>query len=290
MNVVMTTGRISEHVGDLMAIDIIARAGFDGIDMSLHTTTGEKRPWSRNECTQEIHAIRERCKTNQLMVNQVHLPFTFPWEKEEALRDDILPALHLALEAASELEAPYAVLHPVHHLPYAANHETLLDQTRTVCNDLIPFAEKLGVKVAIENMFEYNPEGIATQDVFADSSEFEGFLNEYNHPFLVACVDVGHAQIAKTPPGQMIRDLTGKYVKVLHIHDNDGSHDLHMPPYLGMIDWQNVTNALHDVHYDGSLCMEVLRGFYGGFTTPDLLVNAAQFVCRIGKELGKQIL
>ena len=43
----------------------------------------------------------------------------------------------------------------------------------------------------------------------------------------------------------------------VHLHDNDGRSDLHLPPGAGTIDWAAVVLALKDAGYDGTITLEV---------------------------------
>lgn len=56
-------------------------------------------------------------------------------------------------------------------------------------------------------------------------------------------------------PADAVR-LTGEYLKVLHVHDNDGRMDLHWLPYYGVVDWDDFNNALNEIGYDGCLSLE----------------------------------
>lgn len=51
--------------------------------------------------------------------------------------------------------------------------------------------------------------------------------------------------------------LIGKnYLRVLHVHDNNGRSDLHWHPYMGVIDWPDFTQALIDIEFEGALSLE----------------------------------
>ena len=51
--------------------------------------------------------------------------------------------------------------------------------------------------------------------------------------------------------------MTGKeLLRVLHVHDNDGHGDRHWLPYTGVIDWDDFSNALEEIGFEGSLSLE----------------------------------
>ena len=40
------------------------------------------------------------------------------------------------------------------------------------------------------------------------------------------------------------------------MHDNNGVSDFHWVPYTGVIDWGDFTKALHEIGYEGPVCLE----------------------------------
>ncbi len=56
-------------------------------------------------------------------------------------------------------------------------------------------------------------------------------------------------------PAQAIRDYA-EYIKVLHVHDNDGEYDYHYAPFCGKIDWQDFSSALYETGFDGVFAPE----------------------------------
>ena len=42
----------------------------------------------------------------------------------------------------------------------------------------------------------------------------------------------------------------------IHLHDNDKSDDLHLLPFEGTIDWNELTNNLKNANYNGPITLE----------------------------------
>ena len=82
------------------------------------------------------------------------------------------------------------------------------------------------INIYLENMFDTNP-------------EFLQQVSEklYIYPNYGVCLDYGHAAISGTPVSEWINTI-GKYVKHVHINDNDLKNDLHLAVGSGEIDWQ----------------------------------------------------
>ena len=70
------------------------------------------------------------------------------------------------------------------------------------------------------------------------------------------CWDVGHANFGGHDQYAGIMHC-GERLKVLHLHDNNGAADLHIPAFQGNINWNEVMRALHDVKFEGELNFEV---------------------------------
>ena len=81
-----------------------------------------------------------------------------------------------------------------------------------------------------------------------------------NDDFLVACLDIGHAEMRGSGSGavNMIHAL-GNRIQALHIHDNDKWHDSHQLPFSMQIDFDAVVKALRDINYQGYFTLETNR-------------------------------
>ncbi|MGV8119011.1 MAG: sugar phosphate isomerase/epimerase family protein [Candidatus Xenobiia bacterium LiM19] len=72
---------------------------------------------------------------------------------------------------------------------------------------------------------------------------------------LLLHIDLGHANLHRSSPDAFIRefqDLIGH----IHLHDNFGRADLHLPPGCGSIDWRKTLKTLKSC-YDGTITIEV---------------------------------
>ena len=58
-------------------------------------------------------------------------------------------------------------------------------------------------------------------------------------------------------PANALREL-GEYVRVLHVHDNDGQYDRHWIPGNGVIDWTDFGKALKESKYQGVFSLETV--------------------------------
>ena len=107
----------------------------------------------------------------------------------------------------------------------------------------------LGVIVCLENTpFESFP--------LASTESIVKLVKDINHPNVGVCFDVGHAVILGERLGDSIRAVGGELLKILHIHDNDGITDSHLPPYQGIADIADFAEGLYDIGFDGVISLE----------------------------------
>ena len=107
----------------------------------------------------------------------------------------------------------------------------LYEQVRKSLDSLLPAAEKNSIKIAMENMIDYDT-----------SVELAELAAEYNHPNLGLCLDTGHAHVKEGLENAI--DNMKDYLVTCHLHDNDGSSDQHLPPGYGSIEWQKLVSKL----------------------------------------------
>jgi sugar phosphate isomerase/epimerase len=69
------------------------------------------------------------------------------------------------------------------------------------------------------------------------------------------CLDFGHAHMLAGAP-EAAEELSG-HVITTHVHDNDGTEDIHLVPFAGTIDWTATLTAMGKVGYAGPLVFEV---------------------------------
>ena len=114
---------------------------------------------------------------------------------------------------------------------------------------LIPDAEKFGVKIAIEevwNKFLLSP------------VEFARYIDEFESPWVGAYFDVGNV-VEFGYPEQWIQEL-GKRIKKVHIKEYAKEKRFKYPLGEGEIDWAAVRTALSEAGYDGWITAEVPFG------------------------------
>ena len=85
-------------------------------------------------------------------------------------------------------------------------------------------------------------------------------------PNLYLTLDLGHTNLFGKNIEEFIKEFH-KRLKHVHLHDNDGRRDLHLPIGTGNINWEKVLKVLKR-YYDGTITLEVFSMSIDGATFP----------------------
>ncbi len=252
---------IAHRVGEERAIELCARAGFDAWDFSMFamasydwgsgTVRETGHPLTGKEYAAFAKRLRQVGEDCGIHCNQSHAPFPV---MVPAIRDRLKRAIECTAIAGGEI----CIIHPDNFKSAEENAEMYLE--------LLPFAKEHGVKIATENVWNWNGEkDHAAVAACSHHDDFLAHIKAVNDPYFVACLDIGHAEMKglDTSAEQMIRTL-GDSLAALHIHDNDRRHDSHGLPMTMQIDFAAVTSALREIGYAGYFtleCDQALRGY-----------------------------
>lgn len=261
----INTNTIEQKFGLFKTIDIFAEAGFDAIDLTLsHPVGDEDGFFAGDDYIEKAKQIKEHVYSKGLVINQAHAYYPTSFDSEEETAKAFKHVVK-GMEIASIVGAKAIVVHPNLHLNYNVygNAEKLKNMNMEFYTKLLPYAERFNIKIAIENIFQWKfavgpVVGHCETSVCSRTEEHIDYIDSLNSEYIVACVDVGHANLVGLKPDSVLRAL-GKRVKCLHLHDNDTRLDTHMipqTPNIGTIDWNAVCKALAEMEYDGDFTFE----------------------------------
>lgn len=288
----LLTRPLAKAYGEEKAFQILAAAGFEGVDysMHLHPLASPLYDLSRAQVTERFNALKGVMSTQGLTVCQLHTLYpTYTGKTEEDVRR--FRATLTGIWAAQVLGSPYAVVHPI--LPdvplNARGREVGWELNRRFYSRLIPSLRECGVQLGIENMFSfvaggYQPNILSTGE---DMTIYIDRLNDIaGEELFVACLDTGHAHLLGLNLSQMVIQL-GKRLHLLHLHDNRGTGDDHTAPYVGTLDWKALLTALRGMGYSGNISLEC-HGFIENFPVA-LMPEAVTLLACIAKCFEGQI-
>lgn len=243
--------------GDEEAIRILARAGFDAYDFSMFRMFQDKEYALNTDLYREYaENLRRVADEAGIVCNQAHAPFHSS-TGEEPRDTEIFNAIVRSMEVASILGAKIIVVHPKQHLNYMTDAEELKRLNYEFYTALIPYCEKFNIRVACENMWKYNKIGGRIIDsTCSRPAEFCEYIDMIDSPWIVACLDVGHAVLTDEDLPTFVRTLGAKRLQALHVHDNDFINDTHALPFTERIDFRPLCRALKEIGYEGDFTYE----------------------------------
>lgn len=277
--------------GDARAAELAKAAGFDAVDYDICVMEKDTSDvWHSEGYVDEAKRIRAIFENAGVPIVQTHAPFRFTnWTDREYFEGFIMPTMKLSVEVSALLGAKVVVAHPLHFMKYAGNEEEIFEMNMKYYSELAEVAKKFDIKVAVENMFQWDDfRNLPAHDTCSTSKEFIRYIDTLDNENIVACLDVGHVGLPR-PDGEeawdLVRALGHDRLKSLHIHDNDYKNDQHLMPYSGRIDWDKVTEALGEIDYDGDFTYEVNTYYRIKRVGDDFALPELKYMADIGKHL-----
>lgn len=205
----------------------IKAAGFDGVFLFGDETFDE--------------AYKE-AKNLGLYIETIHLPFrdicNTLWESG-SIGDDYVNEMIKWIKIAHEHNIDKVIFH-TSQKPKPEPSQIGLDRFKKI----VKAAEEYQVYLAVENLRHLDLMDIC--------------LEATSSPYVVACFDSGHANAFTCNINEYdFAKYQGK-IKCLHLHDNDGTKDAHLPIFSGNIDFKKLMRELKEINYNGCLTLELL--------------------------------
>ena len=279
------TSNLIEHAQPILGwTDTVieyAKAGFDAFDLTFtcfysydwETSTYTERPETLagfKDWNDVARHLKKVASDYGIVCNQTHAPFP-------SCNKDIRGTFKRALEASAEAGAKHCVIHP--------DNDASAEQNAEMYFELLPVAKACDVKICTENMWNW-PKGseYCTPAACSTPESFIKHIDIVNDPYLVACLDIGHAEMkgSTTSAVELIHAL-GKRLECLHVHDNDKRLDSHELPFTMDIDFVPIMQALKDIGYNGWLTLEAWQHKNNGTReeTIEIIKKAAASATRL---------
>lgn len=118
------------------------------------------------------------------------------------------------------------------------------DALRRSLDELMPELERAQVPLALENMWG------------DDWKLLNALLDAYPPELIGITYDSGHGNSDCLRQLELL-DAARERLTALHLHDNDGSSDLHQPPFYGTVDWERLAEILAASPYPRELSFEL---------------------------------
>jgi sugar phosphate isomerase/epimerase len=177
-----------------------------------------------------------------------------------AERKDAISQVKALIDQIKKYSSEYLIIHPG-IWSEGKDRDKLLKNTIESLTFISDHAGKNNIKVCIENM----PPGFLGDNLY----ELEYILekvreNTFCSDRIGVCLDTGHAYLKNCLMDYL--EYFSNDIEYMHIHDNFGdmngsrekvADDLHNPPGIGNIDWEEFFKTLMRKSYRSPICFEI---------------------------------
>ncbi len=166
-----------------------------------------------------------------------HAPFMdlSPGAIDSKVRNATIERFSHILDIAEVLRPKTVVFHSGYEKwKYALKIDVWLEKSVETWKPLNERAKNIGVKIAIENIFEDEPTNLRLLMEQMDSDNFG------------ICFDTGHCNLFSNVALEKWLEELNAYIVELHLHDNDKSADLHCSIGEGTFDFNTLFSELKD--------------------------------------------
>lgn len=167
----------------------------------------------------------------------VHGPFMDlnPGAVDSKVRQATLERFCDCIEAASALEPKALVFHSGYEKwKYDHDPKVWLEQSLSFWPNVIERAKSKNIRIAVENIFEDEPESLKM------------LMDKLGSEWFGICFDAGHFNIFSGKPlNEWLDSLLPHFIE-MHLHDNDRTRDAHLAIGAGTFDWKTLFGAVKD--------------------------------------------
>ena len=242
------------------ALEPLARAGYRHIELS-------RKSWRRAENKPMADDLGLRVWAVHGTLDLIAGIGTSA-ERQEAVDDELRAMDDVAVYAP----CPYIV----HHFCRNTDPDGV-DDWKLLVEPLHERAKSLGFVLALEQL----PVGSAFPYVCKSAAVAE-FVRSFDSEHVGLCVDFNHVNLVEDFT-TVARNSAG-IIRTIHISDNHGIREEHLPPGEGIIAWPEALSAIYDAGYEGPLNMELHVP-----PTHELLVSTREWAERMADELASRV-
>lgn len=205
----------------------------------------------------QVEAIAKDTTEQGFSFYMGHLPFMGGISKNEEVMELFKLKMHNAIDAAKALGLQYAVMHPnAANFPLVKyDHNEQRNNTLELLSPFVEHANRVGLNVIVENMRVQSGKMqchryCMTAEEVCDLADTLG---------IGICWDFGHAHLSGLKQSKAL-EYVGKRLKAVHVNDNGGIEDDHVPPFHGGVDWKDAMHGLALTGFEGPFNFELNLG------------------------------
>lgn len=182
----------------------------------------------------DVQQLSTRLRENQLEIT-FHGPFMdlSPGGVDQRVKEVTRDRLSKTIALARFFKPKMIVFHPGYERwKFDGNIKLWLESSLQTWRPLVKSAEEMGLTLAVENVFEENPEPL------------KNLLEEVDSDHFRFCFDTGHHHVFSRAPLSVWIETLGRYLAEVHLHDNHSEMDEHLPVGDGGFDFNQFFTLL----------------------------------------------
>lgn len=216
----------NKNVTAIETIDAIKKAGFKNVFIQWYNYD-----WTPTQ-EEQLRYVRE-CGLNIIFAHLGYQNINDLWIEEET---GIVERYKNDIRICKENDISMVIIHITSGRTAPKYSKIGIKRIKEICD----YAKSLNIKVAFENnkikdYLDYIIENVDSDNVGIcfDSGHYHAFFND-----------------------EFDFEKFKNRIFAVHLHDNDKSDDLHLIPFDGTLDWDNVIKNLKISNYSGPITME----------------------------------
>lgn len=227
--------------------------GYECLDYQafVHTDTALFQV-SEGEFEERLLSEKRRVEDEGIEISQTHGPWRWPpqdFTREQ--REERFEKMAKSIRGTAILGCSHFVIHPI--MPFGDDKdpepERLWEMNYEFMTRLCSVAQEYRVVICFENM-------PMTRLSLSQPDQILEFVKQIHSDWFQICLDTGHCAVFGLSPAEAVRKIGKKFLRVLHVHDNNGVNDLHWLPYTGVIDWEDFSKSLDEIGFEGTVSLE----------------------------------
>jgi protein FrlC len=236
------------------AIPVIARTGYDGVDI----WGGRPHVYRQDLSVEELEGLRHAIEDHGLLVSSFMPAFyRYPHSLSNPnpkVREDSVDYMRQCVDNAAVLGAGIVLVVPDHSLygqPRTDSLGRMVESMDVVARHASQYDLKLGIEVL------YYDE----TDLVNSADDALKIIDELGHGNIGVVLDTGTLNLSKESPEEILAKLDDLMLQV-HVNDNDGGQEQqNLIPGDGTYDFQSLIQILKEQGFSGFLSAELTKGY-----------------------------
>jgi len=219
----------------------LGKIGYDGVELQLRDPTAFDGDAYRKKV--EAAGMKICAVSTGGIGASDNMYLTSP---DEAVRKRAIARYKSVLDLAARYGVDASIGRFRGLLSWAPNRETGMGWFRAALEELIPHAERLGIRIVLEPQHPYNVDSLNT---FAETLEF---IESFDTKSLLFEADIHHQGLTeKSIPAALVTGYLSGKMRFVQVSDSN-----RLPPGMGIFQWPDVFETLRALGYDGWISVE----------------------------------